>query len=209
VTGDWLDRAATVAEERLSRRRLVAASFGLFALGPLGALMRAAPVAAAAPCQAPCLQRWSEDFAASGKPWLELAVFSVATANPIWVAGSLGTGVAGLYYFEGEVGKCYQPNCGGPHPPPPPPSSPPPPPPPPPAQHGEPEHPPSTKSKGPAKRKRKKPPAKKDPSKNSICVDLGCAAVGAACCPTSQGSFGYVCCNCCADSGDGCKAICG
>ena len=45
------------------------------------------------------------------------------------------------------------------------------------------------------------------------CDPLGpCAyflSIGLKCCPSSGIQTGYLPCNCCADSGDGCKAICG
>ncbi len=203
MSGDWLDRAARAADERVSRRRLLRqAGVAALTVGPLGALLRAAPARAEAPCLPQCQQavgKYVDRTAAFcwGLLFSPL-LFAPATAS-YFAPASMGFGCSfGLAYgFPTEHARCYSPNCGNPPGPPPPPLPPAPAPPAVPPRYPDPFWP--RKEKKRKRIKKKKPPA-------APCGDVPCTGA-AKCCPSTLTSSGFTCCAstlCCNKSGTGC-----
>jgi hypothetical protein len=202
MSGDWLDRAARAADERVSRRRLLQqAGVAALTVGPLGALLRAAPARAETPCLPQCQQavgKYVDRTAAAC--WGLLGSFLVAPGAAFYFApASLGFGCAfGLAYgFPTEDARCRLPNCGNPPGPPPPPPPPAPAPPAVPPQYPDPFWPRQEKKRKRIKKK-KKPPAP--------CGDVPCTGAD-KCCPSTLTSSGFICCastGCCNKAGTGC-----
>lgn len=190
MTSGWLDRfARAAADESISRRQLLKmAGAGALAVGPLGALVRAAPASAEAdadPCAPYCLNALLGSARNSSAHCVKVGLGGFALANPLGIAYGAGCTMALMYQIYAEQEKCYSLNCGdpdryppgrSPNPPPPPPANPPPPPPPPK------EPPPKKKPKKPTKKKPK-------PKPNDPCKD--CAYY---CSPCSKVAGGYICC---------------
>jgi len=203
MSGDWLDRVALAAEQGLTRREaLRRVGLGALALGPLAAVLRAAPALADTPppCRPACQQARLGAAKNSATHCLKALGLGFGTANVLAIGYSAGCGMALMYEIAETNGTCFEPNCGGPAPPAEPPAPPPPPRLPPPLEDTRKKERERTKNQRKRIKKRKKPAPKPDPCKD-------CISSGFTCCPSK--AYGTRCCSCCDPSGDGCKALCG
>ena len=197
MSGDWLDRAARAADERVSRRRLLRqAGVAALALGPLGALLRAAPARAETPCLPVCLRNSHRQANSDGAFIAKATGLTLLTpglaGNPVIVGFIFGGLMTAVYNTVTADARCYLPNCGNP------PGQPPPPPPPP----GPPPAPPSSpdpfwpeRQKPQRKRIKKKKP-RPDPTRPCA---TACQCGSVTCgkgdyCGTCAATGGSICC---------------